>query len=103
MNEKIIDSHCHLDMPAFDQDRQQVLENARIAGVMGFVVPGTTQASWQKILELATGEMDVYPALGLHPYFCAEHNTSQVGQLRSLVEKMRKYGMSRRDDDLSDD
>ncbi|WP_294105313.1 TatD family hydrolase, partial [Thiolapillus sp.] len=39
MNEKIIDSHCHLDMPAFDQDRQQVLEKARAAGVMGFVVP----------------------------------------------------------------
>ena len=89
MNEKIIDSHCHLDMPAFDQDRQQVLEKARAAGVMGFVVPGTTRDSWQKILDLAAGETDVYPALGLHPYFCAEHNTAQVAQLRTLAEKMR--------------
>ncbi len=85
MNEKIIDSHCHLDMPAFDKDRQQVLENARAAGVMGFVVPGTTQKSWKKILRLSEQEKDVYPALGLHPYFCAEHSVGEVDQLRTLA------------------
>ncbi|HID44919.1 MAG TPA: TatD family deoxyribonuclease [Chromatiaceae bacterium] len=89
MNENIIDSHCHLDMPAFDQDRQQVLAHARAAGVMGFVVPGTTQASWQKILDLSDQEKDIYPALGLHPYFCSEHNISQVEQLQTLAGKMR--------------
>lgn len=87
MSEQIIDSHCHLDMPAFDKDRQQVLENARAAGVTGFVVPGTTENSWRQILALATREIDIYPALGLHPYFCAEHSVEQVDKLRLLAER----------------
>ncbi|WP_456379168.1 TatD family hydrolase [Thiolapillus sp.] len=86
MNDGIIDSHCHLDMPAFDQDRQQVLEQARCVGIEGFVVPGTTQESWQKILDLAAQNHDVYPALGLHPCFCSAQATGRIEQLRVLAE-----------------
>lgn len=86
MSDGIIDSHCHLDMPAFDKDRQQVLKNARAAGVLGFVVPGTSRESWTKILALSAGENDIYPAWGLHPCFCAAHLVDQVDKLRVLSE-----------------
>ena len=86
MSDETIDSHCHLEMPAFDPDRQQVLERAHSAGVKGFVVPGTTQESWRKILDLAAPNHDIYPALGLHPCFCSEHAIGQTKQLRVLAE-----------------
>ena len=37
---EIIDSHCHLDVSAFDADRRTVLQHARDRGVHGIVVPG---------------------------------------------------------------
>ncbi len=86
MSDGIIDSHCHLDNPAFDGDRQQVLDRARSAGVRGFVIPGTTQESWQKILDLALLHDDIHPALGLHPYFCGEYAPGQIEQLQTLAE-----------------
>ncbi len=87
MTEFLIDSHCHLDMPAFDEDRQQVLHQARKSGVMGFVVPATTAASWQPILTLASQpeNSDIYPALGLHPYFCDSDSLQQLSALRALL------------------
>ena len=37
----MIDSHCHLDFPDFDADRDQVLARAAESGVMALVDPGT--------------------------------------------------------------
>ena len=36
---EIIDTHCHLDVTAFNPDRADVLEHARAGGVAGIVVP----------------------------------------------------------------
>ena len=42
---RIIDTHCHLDVSAFDPDREQVLASARRLGVSAIVVPGIHQPS----------------------------------------------------------
>ena len=85
MTEPIIDSHCHLDMPAFDKDRQQVLDRARQVGVGGFVIPGTTTGRWRKVLDIAAGADDIWPALGLHPYYCDEHSQAGLDRLADLA------------------
>lgn len=85
MTDFIIDSHCHLDMPDFDKDRQQVLDNARQAGVRGFVIPGTTAGRWNKVLKIARDAEDIWPALGLHPYYCNEHREADLEQLSEEI------------------
>jgi TatD DNase family protein len=35
----IIDSHCHLDFPKFNRDREEAILRAREAGVVGMVIP----------------------------------------------------------------
>ncbi|MEQ5802180.1 TatD family hydrolase [Halomonas sp. H10-9-1] len=68
----LIDSHCHLDFPDFDADRDAVIARARAAGVGHFVVPGTTRKGWPGVLALGARD-DVSVCLGLHPYFMQEH------------------------------
>jgi len=36
----IIDTHCHLDDPRYDEDLEEVLHNAKDAGVEKFIIPG---------------------------------------------------------------
>ncbi|BAO44570.1 TatD family hydrolase [Thiolapillus brandeum] len=87
MTDFIIDSHCHLDMPDFDKDRQQVLKNARKAGVHGFVIPGTTAGRWNKVLKIARNAEDIWPALGLHPYYCNDHTETELEQLAAQIAR----------------
>jgi TatD DNase family protein len=75
---EIIDSHCHLDVSAFDADRRTVLQHARDRGVHGIVVPGVTAAGWQGLWELCAGEPDLYPALGLHPVYLDTHQATDI-------------------------
>ena len=65
----MFDSHCHLDLAAFDDDRSAMLARARAAGVTRMLVPATRPRSWPKLLELARAEAatGVTIALGVHP------------------------------------
>ena len=85
----LFDSHCHLDFPEFDPDRDPVIRRARAAGVVGFVVPGTTRARWERLLEITGAYHDLHPALGLHPWFMGEHRPGDLEKLRRLAEATR--------------
>lgn len=64
-----VDTHCHLDDPAYDEDRDAVVLRAERAGVRRVVVPGVDPASWDR----ARRCRERYPrlvrlAFGLHPW-----------------------------------
>ena len=65
--ERVIDTHCHLDRPAFDADRAEVLARARAAGVTDLVVPAIGPAGWERLLALGAATPGVHAALGIHP------------------------------------
>ena len=62
-----IDSHCHLDFPAFDADRAAVMAAARAEGVRGFLVAGVEPAGFDGQRALARAEVGVKWSAGLHP------------------------------------
>jgi len=68
-----IDSHAHLEMREFDQDRDQVVAGAAAAGVDYIITVGTNPAG------LPGGRPDcgqypaVYAAIGIHPHDAGEH------------------------------
>ncbi len=82
----MIDTHCHLDFAAFDADRDEVFERAKISGLTGFVIPAVKQSSWQALIKLCAQYDNVYYALGLHPIFIREHQADDVQLLRDSVE-----------------
>jgi TatD DNase family protein len=46
----MIDTHCHLNMAAFDVDRPQVLARALSNGITGLVVPAIHPQGWLTLL-----------------------------------------------------
>ena len=63
-----IDTHCHLDAPEFDADRQAVRHAARAAGVGLCVLPAVQRRDWPGVQALAGLHGDAY-ALGVHPLY----------------------------------
>ena len=80
---QLIDTHCHLDIADFDADRSDVLALARRAQVAAIVVPGVVRATWSGLIGLCSAEMDLYPALGLHPVYLEQH---QRGDIEALAQ-----------------
>lgn len=62
-----IDVHCHLEDPAFDSNRGEVLARAREAGVVAVVTSGLGPEAALKTLDISDNRF-VYPTLGVAPY-----------------------------------
>lgn len=86
---QLIDSHCHLDFDIFAQDLPEVLERSNALGVSQFIVPGVRASTWLALMRLSEQQPSIKPALGLHPYFIAEHKTSDLEQLKALATEHR--------------
>ncbi|MGO4894189.1 TatD family hydrolase [Flavobacterium sp. W21_SRS_FM6] len=85
----LIDSHCHLDFPCFDYDRQNVIEKCSGLGIDTIVVPGTEASSWQNIIALSRQFTALKPAFGLHPYFLAGFEESHLDELVVYLDKYK--------------
>jgi len=67
-----IDSHAHLVDPAFDPDREAVIERARQTGCAAIVSMGTSPADSRAALNLARSHAGyVYATAGFHPHEAA--------------------------------
>ncbi len=79
-----IDTHCHLDAPAFGADRAAVRARAAALGVAHCVVPAVAVATFDRVRVLAHAGGDSY-ALGIHP-LCVKH--AQDGDLLWLDQQL---------------
>lgn len=86
---ELFDTHCHLDVAAFDPDRAQVLQRARELGVRHILVPGIEAGHWDSLLELCKTDPGLYPALGLHPMFLEKHRAEHLAQLERCIKTNR--------------
>ncbi|GAB4390351.1 MAG: TatD family nuclease-associated radical SAM protein [Thermodesulfovibrionales bacterium] len=64
----LIDTHCHLEMSAFDPDRDEVVRRALEAGVEAMITIGSDARSNALALELCRRHEAVYCAVGVHPH-----------------------------------
>ena len=84
---KLFDSHCHLNFPAFDLDRSQVIENCINNGVTSICIPAIQSTDWLPLIELQQPLMRQYVALGLHPCFTSKHQMEDIEILDELLAK----------------
>ena len=80
-----VDSHCHLDFPDYDPDRDATVQRARDAGVGRFLTICTRLRGAEKIVQLAAGYPDVFASIGTHPDHATEERDLGQGMLRELA------------------
>ncbi len=86
---EIFDTHCHIDLPAFDADREAVISHARELGVTHMVVPAIVARGWKRLVSICNEHPGLLPALGLHPMFTSEHIDADITALAETVEHTR--------------
>jgi TatD DNase family protein len=69
---EIFDSHCHLQFPQYDADREEVLRCASDAGI-SLICIGTDFETSKSGIELAQRHDNMWATVGLHPSDVSEH------------------------------
>jgi TatD DNase family protein len=82
-----IDSHCHLDGPRFDSDREQVIARARKAGVTTMLVIGTGDGpgTLDCAVKIAQQHEFVYATVGIHPHEAQTAKGEDFSELQQLA------------------
>ena len=84
---RLVDSHCHLDDPQFDADRDAVIERALAAGVDRMLTIGTGKGppDLEAGLRLAERYPFVYATAGIHPHDASKATEETFARLRELA------------------
>jgi Tat protein secretion system quality control protein TatD with DNase activity len=85
----LVDTHCHLDVPEFDADRDAVIARARAAGVTRQIVPAIEAATWPALRDACARDAGLFPAYGLHPLLIERHRDAHLRELRDWIERER--------------
>ncbi|MEO0635525.1 MAG: TatD family hydrolase [Pseudomonadota bacterium] len=81
----LVDSHCHLDFDAFDEDRDAVIARAEAAGVQRMVTICTRVRQFERIHSVAMAYPNVFCSVGTHPHNAAEETDVTVDELVELA------------------
>lgn len=81
----LVDSHCHLDFPAFASELDAVVRRAREAGIGRMVTIGTRVKRFAEVRAIAARFDDIYCSIGTHPHNAAEEPDVTSEQLVSAA------------------
>ncbi|OBZ94167.1 LuxR family transcriptional regulator [Pararhizobium polonicum] len=80
----LIDTHCHLDFPDFDAERDAIIERARLAGVGQMITISTRVKKFDTILAIAETYANVFCSVGTHPHNADEELDIETADLVRL-------------------
>ena len=89
----LIDSHCHLEYEGLADRQDEVLANARAAGVQGFLNISTRRSEWERVVGTATRESGVWASVGIHPHEADAHEDLGAAELRAATDNPRVIGI----------
>jgi TatD DNase family protein len=82
---QLIDSHCHLDFKAFDNDRAEVLQRALDQNISDIVIPGTEKKHWDRVRILSESSPNLHACYGIHPYWVDQHDKQDISELENYI------------------
>ncbi len=86
---RLIDTHCHLDFPQFDSDREEAISRARESGVYLAINVGSSIEGSRKAVELSKKYPYFYSTVGIHPHEADNLNEGYISILKVLAGEER--------------
>ena len=87
---KIFDSHAHYDDEAFDEDRDELIEELNQNGVIGILDCASSYESIDKVCEITDKWEFIYGALGIHPENADEFTDEVLEEIKKKIESNKK-------------
>ncbi len=90
----ITDTHTHLYSSQFDEDRAEMIQRAKDAGVSRFFIPAIDSSYTQKMLDLEKNyPNDVFLMMGLHPTSVKENYKEELALVKEWLDKRKFYAV----------
>lgn len=90
----LIDTHTHLFVDAFDEDREAMIQRAKEAGVEAALLPNIDSDSIKDMHDLAAAEPGwALPMLGLHPCSVKGDYKEVLERMDGLFRQRKYYGV----------
>lgn len=89
MENKLIDSHTHLDDSRFDNDRAEIINKLKDNGIELVLNPGADLATSEKAVKLADEYSFIYAAVGCHPHDSKYMNDETMNIFRELSKNKK--------------
>ena len=90
----IIDTHTHLFVEQFDEDRDEVIARAKAEDVEKFILPNIDAASIPALKKtVADYPDDMFPLMGLHPTSVKENYGDELAIIAQELKNGKYYGI----------
>lgn len=83
----IVDTHCHLDAFSLPTLLEQYAEFSARHLKPIFLTMGVSRSNWPTVLQLSHDYLNVYAALGIHPWYVNDDSFTDLGELRRLLSQ----------------
>ena len=83
----LVDTHCHLDFPEFDHDRDEVIRRAHLKGVECIVNIGSSLEGSRRSVELAQKYESLYATVGIHPHEADDIVQGSADSIKKLARQ----------------
>ena len=90
----ITDTHTHLYSEQFDEDRSEMMQRAKDAGISRFFIPAIDSSYTERMLDLENNyPNDVFLMMGLHPTSVKENYKEELAHVKEWLDKRNFYAI----------
>ena len=89
----LVDHHCHLDVPEFEGNREEIVARARRAGVGPIVTISMRVRQFDVYRAIAEAHEDLYFTVGTHPHVAHEELDISAAEIAALAQHPRCVGI----------
>jgi TatD DNase family protein len=89
----LIDSHVNLHAPQFDEDRIEVIDRARAAGIERMITICDRVSAFDRVHAIAIANPDIWCTVGTHPHEAKENEALSPDDLIGLAGREKVVGI----------
>jgi len=90
----ITDTHTHLYSEQFDEDREDMIQRAKDAGVSRFFIPAIDSSYTESMFALEKeNPNDIFLMMGLHPTSVKENYLEELAHVKNWIDKRLFYAI----------